>query len=299
MSQDIKDMKLNWVPSKKELDEFSKERLNIYKGTYVVCLVYGLCALFILLAGAFTDWGREYIYGKLLPATATFVFGALFIVLYLAMAIYDLKPKQYRTKQDADNGILCPDYWKLEVSSGDERKALKEQANGDAMTSVYKFNIDNESDPRIQYKCKMDTNVYDTLKTVRDGDLSSRYKIGYNQTNVNRNENNANYVYVEPDAAGTVNKLYNNNGDLANKYAKLVSIDSATSEKYGQLVDANNAVIYTTGTTALKCNEVYPRILEEMDQNTPEKNKYRCEYAKACDITWTDLGCKYDMRTTP
>lgn len=287
----MSDKNVEIAPNDKEIKEFVKERKNIYKGTFVVCLVYGLMAVGLLLAGAFTDFGREYIFGKMLPATATFVFGALFIVLYLAMSIYDLKPVAKRTKQDADNGIICPDYWKLERVDDDDKGKLKDQA--EAMKAIIggkDFQITDESDPRLDFKCKLDTSIQQKNDMKED---NARYYTGWDNSVASsaRIDTAPQYLFVK--SVDTDKSTYRPTGKLASEYAKLTGFYDSSIYK---IEEKDNAVDYTTlsKTAPLKCTEVYPRILEDMDKDTPEKNKYRCEYAKACDIPWTNLGCKYN-----
>ena len=38
------------------------------------------------------------------------------------------------------------------------------------------------------------------------------------------------------------------------------------------------------------CNEVYPNILSKLEKNETT-NDLRCEYAKTCKISWSDLDC--------
>jgi len=59
--------KLKFVPTDKELKLFKEEKTNLYKGTWMVCFIYGLSALALLSVVFFTDWGKTYIYEKFLP----------------------------------------------------------------------------------------------------------------------------------------------------------------------------------------------------------------------------------------
>ena len=72
--------KLRFVPNKKELELFKMEKLNMYKGTWMVCFVYGLSAAILLSIIFFTDWGRTYIYNKFLNNTGTLYPNQLYIV---------------------------------------------------------------------------------------------------------------------------------------------------------------------------------------------------------------------------
>jgi hypothetical protein len=288
-----------YVPSQKELEQFDKDKRDAYKGTFIVCLVYGLIALGMILAILLTDWGREYIYGKMLPAVATFVFGALFIIIYLAFMVYDLKPRRIVNKTEMDSDIVCPDYWKLELVNEREKVAIVDNnIKGKVIPS-----IKTVADDTLRYKCRMDPEVLETATLVRDENLLYHdrifnYKNGYRQDNTNKV--GVDYVYV--DASNT---LYPSDSKLVN-YAKLSGIYNDTSSAAADAastikeytvksaVDADNDVNFYKTKRPLICNTVYPQVLASMDKDTPEKNKYRCMYAKACNIPWTDIGCKYD-----
>lgn len=101
-------------PNEKELKLFEQEKLELYKGTFVVCLVYGLSAILLLLIILFTKWGKEYIYDKFAPAVITFIGGSLIIIISLISSIYNIKPRKIGKDIESDNNIMCPEYWKLE-----------------------------------------------------------------------------------------------------------------------------------------------------------------------------------------
>ena len=289
-----------YVPSRKELEQFEKDKKQAYKGTFIVCLVYGLISLGMILAIFLTDWGREYIYGRMLPAVATFVFGALFIIIYLAFMVYDLKPRRIVNKSEMDQDIVCPDYWKLELVDEREKIALVDNnINGNIYTSIKTSNDDT-----IRYKCKIDPEILDVNTLDVDENLLYNntvfnYKKGYRQDNI-ASKAGVDYVYVD-----NTNKLYPDNSKL-NNYAKLSGMynDNSTAEASAGATlknytiksakDEDNTADFYKVKKPLICNTVYPQVLADMDKDTPEKNKYRCMYAKACNIPWTDIGCKYD-----
>lgn len=114
--------KLKFVPNDKELKLFKEEKTNMYKGTWMICLVYGISAIALLGVVFLTDWGREYIYNKFLPAVITYVIGAIFIIIYLVFSIFALKPR--KIGKGFDVMPICPDYWKLEKVSKDRQQAI-------------------------------------------------------------------------------------------------------------------------------------------------------------------------------
>jgi len=100
-----------FVPDSKELKLFKEEKSNMYKGTWMICLVYGLSALTLLGVVFLTEWGKTYVYEKFLPAVLTFVIGAIFIIVYLLFSIFALQPR--KIGKGFDTTTSCPDYWKL------------------------------------------------------------------------------------------------------------------------------------------------------------------------------------------
>jgi hypothetical protein len=279
---------LGFIPTKREMDLYKKEKEHMYKGTFYVCLAYGIIAIILLLAGTFTETGREFIFNKMLPATATFTLGALFIILYLTMVMYDIKPQQLKTKLDSDSHVICPDYWKLTRVNDNERQVLLE--NNNIMDPGKNFKeISTIENPKIQYKCELDPNIIEKSKMVDNNYLyeTPRYINGYKQ-NIpieSRLDTNPNYVYVEKG-----DKTYNDTNIM--KYAELTGNYNINGEKLVGKAGDDLATQYATR-NPLICSEVYPSILEDMDSTTIEKNKYRCLYAKACDIPWTSIGCEY------
>lgn len=284
--------KYGFEPTQREFDLYNKQKEDMYKGTFYVCLAYGLAALALLLLGAFTEWGREYIYGKMLPATATFVIGAFIIIIYLSATIYSLKPKQLTTKQDSDGKIICPDYWRLQKIDSAEREALAAKYN----LGTNRPDRMESTDSRIQYKCVMDNNSTISLNNVPTNNelykKSDKYKPGFkgNVPEVARIENNPNYIYVEKDVPNSINT-----DATLHDYAEVSGIYNHTSPTAYTIVPkaAVNSDFFDK--KPLKCNEVIPGLLEDYDIKAKEANKYRCLYAKTCDVPWTDMNCKYEM----
>jgi len=77
-------------PNEKEMRLFEQEKMELYKGTFVVCIVYGLSAFILLVIILFTDWGKVYIYDMFAPAVITYILGALIIIIYLLNEIFSM-----------------------------------------------------------------------------------------------------------------------------------------------------------------------------------------------------------------
>jgi hypothetical protein len=169
-----------YEPSPKELDLFREQKSNMYKGTWMICFIYGLSAIGLLGVIIFTDWGREYIYNKFLPAVLTYVLGAIIIIIYLIFSIFALVPTKIKTSMN--KMPVCPDYWHLENVDTTEldvmNKKMKILTSTDDQDVYAKKNID--------LKCVPDTNVfgdnsvqYESKKNLylnKDG--TSKFKVG-------------------------------------------------------------------------------------------------------------------------
>ena len=311
---------LGFEPNQKELDMFTKEKMDMYKGTFFVCLMYGLTALGLLIVIFFTEWGREYIYKKMMPAAITFIIGSVFIILYLVISIYDLKPRKLGNKMEKDNEIICPDYWKLKLVSDAEKSDLVENNKlTDTNNGRLYDDIRTVKDETLKYKCVMDESVFSDLKSLSDkknGLYDNKTQYYQNASKyVNRGTSSVDYLYIVKKDTTTpantnANGTYNDN-DIS-KYAQFSGVYRAGKEIKDTVItigtgttnniQKNSLLPSASGVTAdnnfyfnknpLICNVVYPQVLAKLDKDTPEQNKYRCAYAKACDIPWTGLGCE-------
>jgi len=281
---------LGFEPTEHEMEVFQKEKLDMYKGTFIVCLVYGICAIGLLLVIFYTEIGKEYIYKRMLPAAITFIIGAIFIIIFLSYSIYDLKPRKIRDIIDKDNNIVCPDYWVLKkVDKTLANKLITNNKNGKLFD-----NINGINDDKIKYKCEIDQNVYDTIdkhKTYRENMYKNNVNTYINgQKNSQTVSDKVDYTYVtKPSYTDEKLAKYAQFSGLYSNSNLSLSYDSTNSIKINDQLTAVNYI----AKSPLICNVVYPQVLADLDKDTPEQNKYRCQYAKACDITWTDIGCKY------
>ena len=147
---------LNFKANDKELQLFEQEKMDLYKGTFVVCLVYGLSAVLLLALILFTDWGKEFIYNKFAPAVITYVLGSLIIIIYLLYSIYTIKPRRIGKDIDNDNNIKCPDFWKLKVTDGKEKMAMIEINKLAPVIS----DINDAENTNLKFYCEYDEAVY-------------------------------------------------------------------------------------------------------------------------------------------
>jgi hypothetical protein len=266
--------KLRFKPNQKELELFKLEKLNMYKGTWMVCFVYGISAIILLSVIFFTDWGRTYIYSKFFPAVITYVLGAIIIIIYLLVSIFSIKPR--KLKKSVDTLPVCPDYWKLEkvVDTSNindivhnvknySRKDLRMPSTDSnskypiGKNDQYILNNDNDiilsnNKNILKYKCVPDQNVFGSLpefksqlELVNNDDNTYNYATTCNNfiTNIDKPK----YLYV--DIADSGNIINSSSG--LKKYAELSGVyksDWADSYILGQVAFDSSIVQYDDAT---------------------------------------------------
>jgi hypothetical protein len=305
-----------YKPNDKELKLFEQEKMDLYKGTFVVCIVYGLSAIILLALILFTDGGKEFIYDKFAPAVVTYILGSLIIILYLLNSIYTIRPRRIGNDMDSDNSIMCPDFWKLEKVDTTTKNVLIDNNNKTGEPATYIIpEITRKEDKNIQYKCVYDKDVYGDTRKLLDtkkgitGD-STNIIAGFNNV-ANAAAYNANpltsvlspdYIVKLPTSIEQTNekglKSYakfsggytTNNATILDDTTNKISLRPAKAE-YITSSPENKYTAYETN-TPLICNQVYPQVLGILDSKTKDENEISCEYAKQCGISWSSLNCK-------
>jgi hypothetical protein len=316
----------DYKPNDRELRLFEQEKMDLYKGTFVVCIVYGLSAFILLVVILFTEWGKEFIYDKFAPAVITYILGSLIIIIYLLNAIFSIKPRKVGTDMDSDHNIICPDFWKLERVDDTTRAAIianNEVANGKGKI-IPTFTSDKNAN--LQYRCVYDPNVQGTtkellaMKNAMDNSttpyMAGFKKIAEAASHRQRGDKSTltpDYIVKKPqsttDNAATYQDIqkyakfsgaYGATNDSNNKVdteadtttLKIATSDYITTARSGSSATATAAnTVYKT-TTPLMCNVVYPQVLGVLDKDTKEKNEVSCEYAKQCGVSWSSLKCR-------
>lgn len=312
----------DFVPNDRELRLFEQEKMELYKGTFVVCIVYGLSAFILLVVILFTEWGKEFIYDKFAPAVITYIVGSLIIILYLLNAIFSIKPRKVGTDFDSDSNIMCPDFWKLEKVDSATRTAII--ANNEIVDGKGKIipSFTSELNTNLQYRCVHDPQVYGAtkelmaMKNAMDSSGTSPYMAGFKKIADASSHNSRGIIStLKPDY---IVKATANKGDTfedLKKYAKFSGAYGATdvandkinnaadmttlkiakpgylSSAVGTATDASVKTKYN-GDAPLICNVVYPQVLGVLDKDTKEKNEVSCDYAKQCGVSWSSLKCK-------
>jgi hypothetical protein len=315
-----------WKPNDRELRLFEQEKMELYKGTFVVCIVYGLSAFILLVVILFTEWGKEFIYDKFAPAVITYILGSLIIIIYLLNAIFSIKPRKVGTDFDSDSSLMCPDFWKLEkVSETNKAAIISNNVPTDASKGTFIPSIVKPKNANIQYRCVYDPKVYGTtkdllkMKNALDPSTSStpQYMAGFKlKGDATTHKDRAEKSTLTPDyivkkATGSGSTTYQNLKNYAQftgayGSATYNKIDDATDTETLKIAAANYLVGATGGqpTNAadaktnyvsdvpLICNVVYPQVLGVLDKDTKEKNEVSCDYAKQCGVSWSSLKCK-------
>lgn len=306
------DTEQKFVPTSKELELFKKEKMNLYKGTWTVCFVYGISAFILLAIVLFTDMGREYIYNKYLPAVLTYVIGAIIIIIYLVYSIFNIKPRKLGRAVKKQNN--CPDYWtykkvEKEVKANIIDNILKTSADSSKTTSLKtgpnkQYILDEKENPVIDfstsnlfidYKCVADENIFGTLeeqKTIKNTFDNNIFNDMYTKGNAGKTSFIT--TKIPHDTSNPNNPIIEN----LKKYAQVTGIyksDYTTPEhlfpnSIKRKAAGVNTAHYSNPEPEIICNEVYPNILSKLEKNETT-NDLRCKYAETCKISWSDLDC--------
>jgi len=317
-SYDPKDLELDketglpFTPTKKELDLFKKEKTNMYRGTWMVCFIYGLSALILLYIIFFTHFGKTYVYNTFLPAVITYVIGAIFIIIYLVYSIFALQPRQIGISVTSS---VCPDFWKLKKSAA--TNDIIEKIKGTDYASTISKND-------LSYKCVPDGNIYgDKINQIKN----MKNEIYQDQLHSSTSYNNAIHKNTDTFTADTVDNNdvmylftnsslnnetqdyeYNNNpsSKALRKYAEITGlydpeehnliVEDGVAVKIDRELLKNNSLyagnkFNYTDKKPLICSEVYPNVLNSLEYDVRNNDKLKCEYAKACNVSWSHLDC--------
>lgn len=298
-------------PNEKELKLFEQEKLELYKGTFVVCLVYGLSAILLLVIILFTKWGKEYIYDKFAPAVITFIGGSLIIIISLISSIYNIKPRKIGKDIESDNNIMCPEYWKLEKVSAPMKQEMILNNNIDSNKIIPEINSDRNAN--IQYRCVYDKNVYGKTDEYlkMNNDISKiKYYPGFNNSNIALKSVTNKNAKITPEYIVSIPDSNSKTFKELKKYAKFSGAYSGTNSNIFDNLNTNvlkvgdSSYLSTTSSdksavraqyetnAPLICNIVYPQVLGVLDSKTKAGNEVSCEYAKQCGISWSSLNCK-------
>tara|TARA_B100000795_G_scaffold269298_1_gene258262 strand:+ start:11818 stop:12948 length:1131 start_codon:yes stop_codon:yes gene_type:complete len=341
--------KKRFVPSQRELDLFVEDKRTMYKGTFMICLFYGISAILLLTIIFFTEWGKTFVYDKFLPAVVTYIIGAIFIILYLLFSVFALKPR--KIEKEFNVLPICPDYWNMTTVGEKRRESIvnnnksKSGDGGDTeCKNLIKDNPDETSfvdvtSSELQYKCVPDPKVFGSLQSYHNmrkkldtndkrlymaSDYSNAHdekdrivtsEFGGSTLNVNDQYNNAelkstlDYLYREQDNSDINDGEYIKGiapSTNLKKYAQFIGSyrndwkkTSDSESNYKTNVDGTpNSFLFVDKNknyekNPLICSEVFPGILDKLE-NDNTSDDLKCEYAQACNISWSKLDCYKD-----
>lgn len=277
--------KLRFKPNKRELELFKLEKLNMYKGTWMVCFVYGITAIILLSVIFFTEWGRTYIYNKFFPAVITYVFGAIIIIIYLIISIFSIVPRKLR--KSVETLPVCPDYWKLTKTDSarkvDMENNIKQyDKNKDTTPSADtkypkgkndQYILNNVGDIDIynnkhifDYKCVPDANVYGDIHNIKSqleliNENDNKYTFGTTYNNFKDDVQDPIYIYTN---TSNTNNLADENVTLQN-YAEITGV-----YKNEWISKNNHSTKYFPNTIVKYGNEDGDRLgSTDIDSDTP------------------------------
>jgi len=238
---------------------YKVDKQKLFKGSVVVCVVYGVFALVLLLLTLFVEPARHLLADEFSTFVATLIGGMIMIIVLMIIQIATFKPRALSMPiYDAD---ICPDYWKLVQSDTADLASVSDED---------KF--------LMQYKCIPDETVYN--KTAQT--FGSTAPIASATTTNIYGQTVVYDASIKPLSPKISIAFSASNGPAFNRY--LIASDSnANGKGYAKTMfgDSNNMV----------CDKVFPNFLAAKDLNDfPEHpNQLRCAYAQKCGIPWTSI----------
>lgn len=142
-----------------------EKRSNMFKGTIIICVVYGIFAFLLMASTAFSPSARVILFDNFLPFTLVFIIGTILIICLMLYYIFSYIPVNITYRLD---GITCPDYWDVELL---DDNYIKNSFDPQYPSSYFK------------YKCVMNKDIFDTKtmfidssNLITDGYKSNAYK---------------------------------------------------------------------------------------------------------------------------
>lgn len=187
-----------------------KKRTNMFKGTIIICVVYGIVAFLLMASTAFSPSARVILFDYFLPFTLVFIIGTILIISLMVYYIFSYIPVNITYKID---GITCPDYWDVKL-----------------LDDNY---INNSFDPQypssyFKYKCVMNKDIFDTKSMfINSSNLSTiagKTSNAYKYTNILdtlKEGNNINRGIYDINSNAVFEDNFKVNKDFAKLYKNL------------------------------------------------------------------------------
>ena len=255
-----------------EKERQKTEKYRVFMGSIMVCIAYAAIAIILAILVFFTEMGKdiEKSYGTFIK---TFIIGTTLIIIGIVFMILDWKPSEKEVvKRDIINPKSCPDYW------------ISQHVNTDALQTI---NLSND--------CNLmggDILINDFLHNDTNTNLFGNKCV--NDDNIRAEPNGLTVGDLEADVAYSGTGFTNTNLSDPEDKAKMLGAMASMN-----LLDQNAySNTHFGSTNKIKCHEVYPEYLADLDSKeyanngyTGPTNKFRCEYAKVCNVPWTEIGC--------
>jgi hypothetical protein len=281
--------------SEDERELYLSEKMKMFKLTVIICAFYGIIAIVLLILALFTSWGQQFLYNEMFPFVITYILGTIIIIIYLASEVYYFQPTKSKGALEGD-AEMCPDYWKIEYA-GDEIR--KKDTNGK------EFLPEDVNKSQFNYKCVMDPKVF-KKETIKSEFTNLSYTSNLYSSNITYlsrtlqayDTDKTTYKGYGLNQADE-NKLFKEYAATMSGYSYNKSSDTVSPLSSNAFLNLSTqpANYFKASDVPLICDNVYPMYMAIKDNEYQIKNpdapsnKFRCAYAKACNVTWTDAGC--------
>lgn len=292
--------------TQQELIIGQKQKQLLLKTTILICGIFALIALILLFISFISIDFKYILFNELMPFMVTFVIGAICIILYLSFKIYDFKldRKCDNTNANAvDDNINCPDYWTL--SYNNNSYTCSPNPNIFSKEKTFKFDPNMKITNTAEISSSVDkgslwdsnsvnfsTQPYHLYKNLNDTAVNSTLNMSATELSTFQDSamNMANYGSASNTSDATNGTYLPNSTD--NTLSPVIYNSAGTPIRIQKANGSN------TGTSIpLLCDQVKPGLLATEDAtyaavNPDVTNKFRCAYAKACGVTWSDANCE-------
>jgi hypothetical protein len=219
----------NFSEYDKKINELKKD--NIYHGTILVCIVYGLFAVAIVSASYFNDRFRELFFNEFIIFTIIFIIGAIIIIAVLVYYITNYKPKKTR-HVNAYETYSCPDYWDLVMLDDSE--------------VAYNFGS-NVSKDYFKYKCVLNNKIFDKNEIYKDVDANQYLNYGItNNLLLTKTDGTNAKSDIYSTAAGYVTEIDKINANIKNSNLGHLYKNINDTNNFPTTDLLNNKFAYTT-----------------------------------------------------
>jgi hypothetical protein len=110
--------------SEKDLLAFREKKINYFKGSIAVCVIYGVLALGLLAVAVMNQTMQESFQTNFMPFLSTLITGILLVIGILVAMLWQMQAPT--ESQKVYSVTACPDYWTQEVVSKEEMDLMRQ-----------------------------------------------------------------------------------------------------------------------------------------------------------------------------